>query len=144
MDNQRKEDFHKMYMKIAQLQADLSRGIRAKVGAALVTKHGVVLTGYNGPASGMDNNLERIDQETGEFVTKDCVIHAELNCIMKAAREGISVLQSTIYVTHSPCERCAAMLLQSGVEAVYYGQVYKDTNGINYLNQRIFTKLLGV
>lgn len=120
-------------MKTAMLQAELSRGIRAKVGAVLVTKNGVILTGYNGTHSGADNNLEYIDQDTGELITKPEVIHAELNCILKAAKEGVSCVGSTVYVTLSPCKHCAAMMIQCGVSKLFYKESYRDMQGCDTL-----------
>ena len=141
MQQDRIDQMHETYMRSAELWADMSRGIRAKVGAVLVTQSGVVLTGFNGTPPGADNALEDIDRETGEFVTKPNVIHAEMNCILKAAREGVSVIGARVYVTHSPCEQCAAVLASAGVSAVYYRQIYKNDNGIRALSG-IFTKLL--
>ena len=122
-------------MQQALLYARRSKGVRAKVGALLVTANGVLLPGYNGTAPGRSNTLERVDYETGELVTKTEVIHAELNCIIKAAREGISCKGSTVYVTLSPCEHCAALLVSCGVSSVFYGEVYKSEDGINLLKQ---------
>jgi dCMP deaminase len=122
-------------MQQALMYARRSKGVRAKVGALLVTANGVLLPGYNGTAPGRSNDLERVDMKTGELVTKTEVIHAELNCIIKAAREGISCKGSTVYVTLSPCEHCAALLLSCGVSSVFYGEVYKSEDGINLLKQ---------
>ena len=117
------------------MYARRSKGVRAKVGALLVTANGVLLPGYNGTAPGRSNDLERVDMETGELITKTEVIHAELNCIIKAAKEGISCKGSTVYVTLSPCEHCAALLVSCGVKSVFYGEVYKSEDGINLLKQ---------
>jgi dCMP deaminase len=124
-----------LYMRQAMMYAQRSKGIRAKVGALLVTANGVLLPGYNGTAPGRSNDLERVDIETGKLVTKTEVIHAELNCIIKAAREGICCKGSTVYVTLSPCEHCAALMLSCGVKRVVYAEVYKSENGINLLKE---------
>lgn len=121
-----------VYMNTAIQFASLSKARRKKVGAVLVTKNNVILTGYNGTPSGTDNNCE--EEKLKELVTKPEVIHAELNCVMKAAREGISVVDSVIYVTLSPCMRCAAMLKQAGVRMVMYKDEYDGENGVDYLN----------
>lgn len=118
-----------VYMRTALLHSTLSKALRKQVGAVLVTNQGVVLTGYNGTPSGYSNTCEDILQD-GSLVSKNSVIHAELNCILKAAREGVSVLESTVYVTLSPCVACAAMLAQSGVKKVIYLEEYRDNSGI--------------
>lgn len=141
----KQEQLDAVYMRTAELHASLSKGVRAKVGCAIVTESGVVLTGYNGTPSGLDNNLEYIDNSTGELLTKPGVIHAELNAVLKAAKEGVSVKGSTVYVTHSPCEHCAGMLVNAGVKSVFYRQVYKSDAGVKVLvSAGIFTRLLEV
>jgi dCMP deaminase len=129
-----------VYIGMAFRMAKLSKARRAQVGAMLVTGHGVILSGYNGTPRGTDNNCEtQHENESGgespkfTLVTKPEVIHAELNCIMKAAREGISVVDSTVYVTMMPCVPCAAMMLQAGVKRVVYRDVYRDDSGVKYL-----------
>lgn len=129
-----KKEFSEVYMGTALLHSRLSKAVRAKVGAALVTNTGVVVPGYNGTPAGTDNNCEHsID---GKLVTKDETIHAELNCILKCAKEGVSCIDSTIYVTLEPCLRCAAMLKQAGVKSVFFLHEYSSSRqGANYLRQ---------
>lgn len=116
------------YMTMAISMSQLSKANRKKVGAVLVTKHGVVLTGYNGTASGDTNDCEDEDGNT-----KREVLHAELNCILKAAREGVSVVGGSLYVTLSPCLQCAAMIAQSGIKQVYFQELYRCSKGIDLL-----------
>lgn len=116
------------YMNFAQLLAQHSKAERKKVGAVIVTNNGVVLTGYNGTPSGTENSCE-----DSNGITKIEVLHAELNCILKAAKEGVSVVGATLYVTLSPCKQCAAMIIQSGISRVVYLDEYRDASGINYL-----------
>ena len=129
-----KAENDKLYMQLAQSYANMSKAIRAKVGAILVTNTGVVIPGYNGTPSGTDNSCEYIDPETGEIITHPYVIHAELNCILKCAKEGISAIDSVLYVTHAPCIRCAAMLKQAGIREVIYKEKYRDCSGVDYLS----------
>lgn len=117
-------------MGTALLYAKQSKANRAKVGAALVTNTGIVIPGYNGTPTGTDNTCEYEND-----VTLPSVIHAELNCLLKAAREGVSVIDSVLYVTLSPCEPCAAMLLQAGVRKIIFKDEYRNNSGINYLKK---------
>jgi dCMP deaminase len=124
------------YMSTALLHARLSKAIRAQVGAVLVTSQGVTLTGYNGTPVGLRNECETVKWDSkGDtyLVTKPEVIHAELNCILKAAREGVSCIDATMYVTLSPCVPCAAMMIQAGVKRLVYKEMYRDQGGINLL-----------
>ena len=132
MPNQK--DLDQTYMGTALLHARLSKAKRAQVGAVLVTSQGVTLTGYNGTPTGLSNTCEELKPQ--EFprepalVTKPEVIHAELNCILKAAREGVSCIGATMYVTLSPCVPCAAMMIQAGVKRLVYDELYRDEAGV--------------
>lgn len=135
-----------LYMGVAILHSQLSKARRAKVGACLVTPHGVVLGGYNGTPRGMDNNCEKeiteqhvnlVEHRTYKLVTgletKQEVIHAETNAVLKAAREGVSTQDAKVYVTLSPCVPCAAMLINAGISKLIYKDVYRDDSGIQLL-----------
>ncbi len=117
-------------MNVATEFSKLSKAQRKKVGSCLVTKQGVVLVGYNGTPSGWDNTCEFNN------VTSDYTLHSELNSLMKAAKEGISVVGSTLYVTLSPCTRCCAMLAQAGIKEIIYLEEYRDKTGLYELMKR--------
>ena len=127
------------YMGTAMLHARLSKAKRAQVGAVLVTSQGVTLTGYNGTAMGRPNECEELKSQPfprePALVTKPEVIHAELNCILKAAREGVSCIGATMYVTLSPCVPCAAMMIQAGVKRLVYKDSYRDQGGTDLLQR---------
>jgi dCMP deaminase len=118
-----------MYLDVAKAHAKHSKANRKKVGACIVTQTGVILAGINGTPSGSCNQCECT--ETG--FTLETVIHAELNAILKAAKEGVSVQNASLYVTLSPCLACAAMIKQAGIKNVYYIEKYRDEQGIKYL-----------
>lgn len=130
------KELDSVYMQTALTHAMLSKAVRAQVGAVLVTSHGVTLTGYNGTAKGRDNCCEEEHIDKDWFVTrvtKPEVIHAELNCILKAAREGVSCIDSTVYVTLAPCVQCSAMMVQAGVRRLVYKTPYRDASGLDLL-----------
>lgn len=144
MPSQRELD--ECYMQVALSHAKLSKATRKKVGACLVTSTGVIIPGYNGMSSGGSNECENNnwipdEQPFGDMgyyalVTKPEVIHAELNCILKCAKEGISCLGSKIYITISPCLHCSEMLIQAGVVEVIYLEEYRCKEGIDNLSRR--------
>ena len=129
------------YTQLARVRALSSKCTRKKVGACIVTKEGVVLPGYNGTPSKWCNN-----DTDNEGNTLPYVIHAELNCILKAAKEGVSVSGGQLYTTLSPCVQCAAMLAQAGIKKVYYDEVYRSNEGLRLLKEHgvecLCTKLL--
>lgn len=136
-----KEQLDNCYMRCAEAHAGLSKAIRKKVGAALVTKTGIVIAGVNGLPKQLGNRCEDVQVaprgQLSELVTREEVIHAELNCILKAAREGVSVEGSTLYVTLSPCTKCASMILSAGIERVVYKEEYRCTAGVDLLRKHI-------
>jgi deoxycytidylate deaminase len=69
-----------------------------------------------------------------ELRTKDEVIHAEANAIIKLARDGESGYGSSLFCTHAPCIHCAKLIHGAGISHVYYRESYRDTDGINFLN----------
>jgi len=119
------------YMEVAESHAKLSKAERKKVGCALVTANGAILGGCNGLAPNSSNTLEYKDGNV--LFTKPEVIHAELNCILKAAREGVSVVGATLYTTLSCCKPCSEMVAASGVKRVVYKEEYRDTSSLDFL-----------
>jgi len=139
MASQKEAD--ELYMGTAMLYAKLSKAKRAQVGSCLVTKNGVVLGGVNGTPTGLPNECETVVKTSLPYlfedtlVTKPEVIHAELNCILKAARDGVSCIGATMYVTLSPCVPCAAMMIQAGVKRLVYKDTYRIQDGTDLLQR---------
>jgi len=69
--------------------------------------------------------------------TNPNVIHAEMNAILFAAKQGISTFGATMYVTYSPCINCAKHILQAGIKRVVYIDEYRKTDGIELLKSMI-------
>ena len=113
-----------VYIEVAKLHASLSKAQRLKVGACIVTPSRVIIPGVNGLPKPLGNVCEH------DGVTKASVIHAELNCILKAQREGISIEGATLYVSHSPCEHCASLIIMTGLKRVVYVEEYRSSQGL--------------
>ena len=128
-------ELDKCYMSVAESHASLSKAQRKKVGCALVTANGVILGGCNGLAPGSSNSLEYKEGPFDVLVTKPEVIHAELNCLLKAAREGVSVVGATLYTTLSCCKPCSEMIAAAGVSRVIYKEAYRLPDGIENLKK---------
>jgi dCMP deaminase len=127
MNKQQKLD--NTFINIAKEIGTLSHCTRSKVGAVLVKDGNVISFGYNGTPAGMDNGCEENN------VTKDEVIHAEMNSILKAAKSGNSVDGSTLYLSLSPCQNCCKLIIQSGIKRVVYLQDYRDLKPVEFLSQ---------
>jgi len=122
-----KTKFIEAYMDVAKRFSQLSYAQRLKVGAIIVKDDRIVAYGYNGMPSGWDNNCEE------ENKTRPEVLHAESNAIAKLARSNDSGLDADIFITHSPCIECAKLIYQSGIKRVYFGENYRNTDGLDFL-----------
>jgi len=129
MEKQKKLD--RTFTNIAKEVGTLSHCTRSKVGAVLVKDGNVISFGYNGTPAGMDNGCEENN------VTKDEVIHAEMNAILKAAKSGNAVDGSTLYLSLSPCKNCCKLIIQSGIKRVVYLEGYRDLKPIEFLSKFI-------
>lgn len=98
---------------LVNLVATWSKDPSTGVGAAIVdTKNRVVSLGFNGfPRAIYDDEAVLANREEKLRRT----IHAEENALLFAGR---SVEDCTIYLTHPPCARCAAKLIQAGIARV--------------------------
>ena len=133
-----KEKHIKAYMKTAETFAECSTAKRLHVGAIIVKDDRIISIGYNGMPSGWDNNCENfIGYMRGEPVlkTKPEVLHAEANALAKVARSSESSEGATMFITHSPCFACAKLIYQSGISKVYFGQHYRETDGVDFLKR---------
>jgi len=112
--------------------AERSTCNRAKVGAVIVRDKNILATGYNGAPAGMPHCTEvgclvyQSKTPTGD-IEENCfrTIHAEMNAIAQAAKNGSSIRDGSIYITHTPCIHCLKVLVNTGIKNVYYESPYK-------------------
>jgi dCMP deaminase len=124
----RRASWDEYFMNIAREVASRSTCPRKYVGAVIVRDRTILSTGYNGSIRGMPHC-----DETGHMMEDGhCVrtIHAEINAIIQAAKNGTAIEGATIYVTASPCWNCFKAIANSGVQRIAFGEFYRD--------QRIF------
>ena len=120
------------FMTITRQVAERSTCTRAKVGAVIVRDKNILATGYNGAPAGMphctdvgcliyESKTPNCDVEQNCFRT----IHAEMNAIAQAAKNGASIKEGAIYITHTPCIHCLKVLVNTGIKEIYYERAYK-------------------
>lgn len=112
------------FMNIAQEVATRSTCDRKHVGAVIVRDKTILSTGYNGSIKG----LPHCDEAGCEMVEGHCVrtTHAEANAIVQAAKNGVKVELSEIYVTASPCYNCFKLIANAGIKIIHYNELYRD------------------
>lgn len=126
----KQERYDRAYLRMAMEWRKLSYCNRKQVGAIIVKNGMIIADGYNGTPSGFPNACENDLGETHWYV-----LHAEANAITKVARSNNSAEDATLYITLSPCRDCAKMILQAGIKRVVYMTGYKDTEGLQFLNE---------
>ena len=146
-----------IYMQIAYQISKLSYAERRKVGCIVVKDEQIVSFGYNGTPHGFDNQCEETqtrnidnhdhkeiliekgyeceDTCCSKQVTKQEVLHAESNALMKISKSTLTSKGSILYTTTSPCFECAKLIIQAGVEKVFYCEGYRDLSGISLLKK---------
>jgi dCMP deaminase len=103
------------FLRIAREVATWSKDPGTCVGAVLVKDKRIIATGYNGFPQGISDGIERYEDREVKLAY---TVHAEVNAILNAARNGSKTNGSTLYVTFSPCVSCATGLIQAGISRV--------------------------
>jgi len=106
-------------MFLAKVYASWSKDPSSQVGAVVARGKYTISSGYNGFPPGVDDSEERLNNRDLKY---PIIRHAEENCILNAAKEGIRLAGSTIYsYPFPPCaDRCAGMIISVGIKRVVY------------------------
>lgn len=123
------------FMEIANVLAERSTCIRAKVGVVIVRDNRIISTGYAGSPKGMPH-CEDVGCVPGPDGGCIRTVHAEANAIAFAAKHGVALDKATMYTTLAPCYACAKLIINAGITVVVYGEPYRDTNGVDILRER--------
>ena len=103
------------FLRIANEVATWSKDPGTKVGAVLVFDRRIIASGYNGFPQFIEDGPERYQNREIKLAY---TVHAEVNAILNAARNGSKTNGSTLYVTFSPCVSCSTGLIQAGISRV--------------------------
>jgi len=146
-----KKQWHKTFLKIVDIISEHSTCARAQVGAVLVKDTRIISIGYNGVPSGIKphcneifdsehlNNLSADHPERQKHTTWQQAneIHAEINAIGYAARNGIATEGTTMYIPMTPCQDCCKAMIAAGIKQIVYpkGNEYKEQEGLKLLKK---------
>lgn len=124
LTQRRRLSWDEYFMQIARQVSTRSTCGRKRCGAVLVRDRVILSTGYNGSISGTPH----CDDVGHMMENGHCVrtIHAEMNAIAQAARNGINISGATLYVTASPCWECFKVLANAGIRRICYGEFYRN------------------
>ena len=106
------------FLGIAEQVKLKSKDKRTNIGAVIVGKdHEIVSTGYNSFPRGINDDVEERQVRPEKYYWFE---HAERNAIYNAARIGVSLIDTTMYLTCGiPCSYCARGIISSGVKTIY-------------------------
>ncbi|MBI2166974.1 MAG: AAA family ATPase [Candidatus Omnitrophica bacterium] len=123
-------DWDDYFIGIAKMVALRSNCIKRKVAAVIVKDRRIISTGYNGTPRGVKNCSEggcpRCNNlsASGKDLEECLCSHAEENSITQAAYHGVTIKESTLYTTYSPCLICTKMIINAGIREVVYNVDY--------------------
>ncbi len=122
------------FMNIAGEVARRSNCTGRQVAAIVVRDRRIISTGYNGTPRNTKNCFEggcvrcsaraRGEVAAGTMLEECTCSHGEENAIVQAAYHGISLKDSVLYSTFSPCLMCAKMIINAGIKEVVYAAEY--------------------
>lgn len=137
-----KWDLHSL--RRAQLELTMSKDPSTQVGAVVIGGDREVLsTGFNGFPRGIKDSVARLSDRE---LKHKLIVHAEMNTILNAALNGVSLRGGTLYWLARtrnvkgdygwwggcPCSRCMAHLIQAGIRRIvsiserYPGSVWDE------------------
>lgn len=112
-DTRSMDSWDDYFMRIADTVASKSKDRSIKCGCVVVGEGNAILTtGYNGFPRGVDDENEEYHKRPAKYVWTE---HDARNAIYSAARNGIKLLDSRIYLNTHPCHDCARAIYQAGI-----------------------------
>lgn len=133
--------YDEYFMEMAYVVSKRSTCIRRKVGAILAKDKHILSTGYNGAPKGLKHCSEigclreKLDIPSGHRHELCRGLHAEQNAIIQAAVFGISIKDSILYCTNTPCIVCVKMLINAGVKEIVFQGDYPDDLAKKMINE---------
>lgn len=106
------------YLGIAEQVKLKSKDESTQIGSVIVGEGNEILsTGYNSFPRGLDDSRPERQISPLKY---NYMVHAEMNGIINAARIGISIKNSVMYLTCGiPCANCAKGIINSGIKKIY-------------------------
>lgn len=104
--------WHDWFFMIVDVIKLRSPDLNTKVGCVVVgSKNNILSTGYNGMPYGIEATPDRLERPAKYLWTE----HGDRNCLYHAARLGIPLHGSRMYLTGLPCVDCARGIIQAGL-----------------------------
>lgn len=75
--------------------------------------------------------LELRNTRIGGLLEFSRAVHAEMDALLSAARKGVSLVGTRLFVTTFPCHYCARHIVAAGVDEVQYIEPYPKSQALN-------------
>jgi dCMP deaminase len=106
-------DWDRRFIELARHIGSWSKDKSRQVGCVVVDSSNIVRAiGYNGFPRGVNDEHEDRRQRPAKYLWTE---HAERNAIFTAARIGVSLAGSKMYLPWFPCVDCARAIVQVGI-----------------------------
>ena len=110
------KNWDQRFLHAARMFAGWSKDPSTKVGAVAVRVRRILVQGYNGLPSGITDSDSRLKNRATRLAM---TVHAEMNCVSFAARNGVCLAGATMYVWPlMTCSQCAAVLIQADIAQI--------------------------
>lgn len=113
------------FMEMAHKVATWSKDPSTKVGAYIAKGNVPISHGFNGFPRGTSDDPELYANRERKYRR---VLHAEQNALAFA---HCDLDGATIYITHAPCSRCVAQIIQSGITRIVCPNPWLDEDYIS-------------
>ncbi len=114
---------------IAELEAAKSPDWWRQVGVVVARDGKPLISTHNRPSKSDLLNVNifgdpRSNFDAGENIELTTAVHGEAAAIAEAAKKGIALEGTSLYVTTFPCPVCAKSVAAAGIKRVYYSKGY--------------------
>lgn len=135
MDFKRKSLKIEVFTSFVYQIASLSVSQTLKVGAIALKKDfsKIGSFGYNGSYPGAEVQAATSGEENSLESGASGFVHAEMNLVAKFHEQNPK--DYIILLTHSPCEICMKILINSGFRYIYWGEEYRHTAHLSILDK---------
>lgn len=125
-------------MKLIESEKRESSNWWRHIGAVVTAQNGeVMMSAHNTPVptphtSWIDGD-PRITSKRGEAIERSIDIHAEAMIIANAAKNGMTLDGTEMYVSTFPCPNCAKLIAECGIKTCYFVEGYAMVDGLSIL-----------
>lgn len=134
------EEFDKKMIALAEAEGKKSRDWWRRIGGVVVKDGKIILEQHNvyvpNEQIAYDEGDPRGNFKSGVNLESSLALHAEAGMVARAARDGVSLKGTDVYVENFPCPPCAKQLAYAGIRRLYYRIGYKVLDGERILKSQ--------